>query len=232
MNESTTKIIKLSQSNKNNKSYKNNKNNLNPVKPVDITNKTINKKINKNDNGNDIKKSSDPHNINNVSSDKKLNLRITETEYERPLITHTEKLSKQQIQKLLEDYEQINNIEELSKVPIGTHLRYFDKKDNELKFRTGGVLIVNTGLPDYIILSSGHISWSVQIDTSIFFRRVTLKEYKEEVEKSLLEKEATIKGLHIQINDNGTVINNLKNKIKYYETLLKKNKIDYVKKDK
>jgi len=150
MNESTTKIIKLSQTNKN-KSYKNN---LNPAKPIDITNKKVNKSNKQSDKKSDkqyssnIKKSSDPNNINNVPNDKKSNLRITETEYERPLITHTEKLSKQQIQKLLEDYEQINNIDELSKVPIGTHLRYFDKKDNEIKFRTGGILIVNSGLPD------------------------------------------------------------------------------------
>jgi hypothetical protein len=237
MNESTTKIIKLSQTNttnkinkinkqnNQNKPYKESKDNLNHVKPIDISNKISNKtNNNKNDS---VKKSSDPNNINNVSSDKKLNLRITETEYERPLITHTEKLSKQQIQKLLEDYEQINNINELSKVPIGTHLRYFDKRDNELKFRTGGILIVNTGLPDYVILSSGHIKWSVQTDTSIFFRRITLKEYKEEVEKTLLDKEATIKGLHLTMKDNSIIINKLKNKIKYYESLLKKNKINY-----
>ncbi len=240
MNDSTTKIIKLSQSNKPKKNNNKKNNNLIPTKPVDITNKNSNKDLNKYSNkdsnklsnklsnkSKNIKKSSDPNNINNVSIDKKKNLRITETDYERPIITHTEKLSKQQIQKLLEDYEQIKNIDELKHVPIGTHIRYFDKKDNDMKFRTGGVLIVNSGLPDYIILSSGHISWSVQTSTSIFFRRVTLKEYKQEVEKTLLDKQAIINGLYLTINENGHIINELKKKVKYYESLLKKNKIQY-----
>jgi hypothetical protein len=214
MTDNTTKIIKLNKSNKK----------ITPSKPIEISNKNSNKKSTKNS-SNKIKKSTDPHNINNVSEDKKLNLRITETEYERPIITHTEKLSKQQIHKLLEDYEQVKNIDELSKIPLGTHLRYFDTKDNNMKFRTGGVLIVNTGLPDYVILSSGHVSWSVQTNTSIFFRRVTLKEYKEDVQKTLLEKEATIKGLHSTVNEFGQIINDLKHKIKLYESLLKKNNI-------
>ena len=196
-NDDTVKIIKLN----------NNKLNNNLSKPIK-KNKQSDKKLNS------IKKSDDPNNIANVPNDKKLNLKISETEYERPLITHTEKLSKEQIQTLLEDYEQVKSINDLLKISIGTHLRYFDTRDGNMKFRTGGVLTVNTGLPDYIILSSGHVSWSVQVKTSIFFRRITLKQYKAEVEKSLLEKEATIKGLHLTLKEKDDIIKELKEKLR------------------
>ena len=117
------------------------------------------------------------NNSNNIkNTDKKISYKISNTEYKKPEITYTDKLSKNQIQELLADYEKINNIEELKKVPIGTHIRYFDIKNNEMKFRTGGILTVNTGLPDYIILNSGHVSWSVQVKTSLLFRRITLRQ--------------------------------------------------------
>ena len=84
-------------------------------------------------------------------NNKKISYKITETEYERPVMTYTDKLSKSQIQELLVDYEQVKNVEELMKIPIGTHLRYFDNKNNLMKFRTGGILTVNSGLPEYLI---------------------------------------------------------------------------------
>ena len=103
------------------------------------------------------------------------------------MITYTDKLSKTQIQELLVDYEQVKSVEELMKIPIGTHLRYFDNKNNQMKFRTGGILTVNSGLPEYIILNSGHVSWSVQVKTSIFFRRITLKQLNSMIDNKIFE---------------------------------------------
>jgi len=115
--------------------------------------------------------------------------------YVKPNITYTEKLSKAQVRQLLYDYEEIKNIKELEKIEPGTHLRYFEDKDGEMKFRTGGILTVNTGFPDYLILSNGKISWSVQIKKCIFFKRLTIKELRDEYEKELIKLQAENKGL-------------------------------------
>jgi len=53
----------------------------------------------------------------------------------------------------------------------------------------GGSLLNNQGLPDYVILSNGSNSWSVQIDGTIFFRKQSLKEIKEEYNKIISELE-------------------------------------------
>lgn len=126
--------------------------------------------------------------------------KISETKYKRPLITYTDKLSKQQVKELLIDYEQIKSLDELQNIPAGTHLRYFEKKNNELKFRTGGILTVS-GFPEYLILSSGHVSWSVQIKKCIFFKRITIKQVREEYKKLLHENAATIIGLQTTIKE-------------------------------
>lgn len=115
--------------------------------------------------------------------------------YVKPNITYTEKLSKAQVRQLLYDYEEIKNIKELEKIEPGTHLRYFEDKDGEMKFRTGGILTVNTGFPDYLILSNGKISWSVQIKKCIFLKRLTIKELRDEYEKELIKLQAENKGL-------------------------------------
>jgi hypothetical protein len=107
------------------------------------------------------------------------------------------------------------------KIPIGTHLRYFDNKNNQMKFRTGGILTVNSGLPEYIILSSGKVSWSVHVNTSIFFRRITLKQLKEEFDILNKKNVAAIEGLQkilsenaIKIKQQAEYINKLEQKLK------------------
>ncbi len=132
---------------------------------------------------------------------------IKDTDYERPILTYTDKLSKQEIESLLLDYEKVDSLKD---VPVGTHIRYFENKDGELKFRTGGILTIKSGLPKYCILKNGKVSWSVQIANSIFFRRITIKEVKEEYEKKLIDKENELNELRFLIRD-------LKKKLKRYE---------------
>ena len=162
----------------------------------------------------------DNKNIINSDTNKDTNLlknKQDKENYKRPEITYTDKLSKDQIKELLIDYEKINNITELINIPSGTHLRYFEMKNKELKFRTGGILTVNSGLPDYIILSNGKLSWSVQVKPCIFFKRITIKQIREEYEKFLYDKDATIKGQQTLLNDQQKEIKNLKQKIKELE---------------
>jgi len=139
--------------------------------------------------------------------------KISETNYTRPILTYTDKLSKQQVKELLIDYEQIKSLEELKNIPSGTHLRYFEKKNNELKFRTGGILTVTSGFPEYFILSSGSVSWSVQIKKCIFFKRITIKQVREEYNKLVHDNSATILGLHITIREQNKYIKELEEKI-------------------
>ncbi len=134
--------------------------------------------------------------------------------YDRPEFTYTDKLSKEQVKSLLLDYELVNNIGELFAVPIGTHIRYFENKNGELKFRTGGVLSVNKGLPDYIVLSNGKVSWSVQVKPCIFYRRVTIEQIKQEFNKVILEKNGVIAGLQRLLIEQ-------QNEIKEYKKTLK-----------
>ena len=123
--------------------------------------------------------------------------KITDTNYVRPPLTYTDKLSKEQIETILLDYEKVDDI---TQVPIGTHIRYFEDKNGELKFRTGGILTV-LGAPEYVILKNNNVGWSVQIKKCIFFRRLTIKETKEEYEKIIDEKDRTINELNIYIRE-------------------------------
>lgn len=127
--------------------------------------------------------------------------------YERPSSTFTEQLSKEQINERLVDYVKV---EDLYKVPLGVHLRYFVEKNGEKLFRMGGQLYKNTGLPDYVILNNGKTQWSVQVNDSIFYRKMTINEIKEDYEKGL-------DGLKKKYEKLKEENKNLKEKLKKYE---------------
>ena len=127
--------------------------------------------------------------------------------YERPSSTFTEQLSKEQINERLMDY---TKVDDLYKVPLGVHLRYFVEKDGEKLFRMGGQLYKNTGLPDYVILNNGKAQWSVQVKDSIFYRKMTLNEIKEEYESNF----KTIKEKYDKLKEENKLI---KEKLKKYE---------------
>lgn len=138
--------------------------------------------------------------------------KIGEDKYKRPLETLQDKLTKEEIEAKLEDYQLVKDI---SKVQIGTHMRYFTVGENgKKKFRLGGVLVRNDGLPDYVILSNNNITWSVQTENSIFFAKLTYKELKEEYDTILDEKNMEIKGMALEIKKLRSEIKDLKEEIK------------------
>jgi hypothetical protein len=110
--------------------------------------------------------------------------KITRTNYQRPVTTYTENLTKQQIKEQLKDYKECPDITMLS---VGCHVRYFsnDPKTKKKLFRLGGS--VNKIDPEYrfIILSNGTVSWSVQIANTSFWKKLTESEYKEELKEEL-----------------------------------------------
>ena len=91
--------------------------------------------------------------------------RLSRNDYNRPAKTYQDTLSNTDIKDKLKDYKKVND---MSKVSISTHLRYFtkDKNGNQL-FRLGGVLTKIDPEQRYVILSNGSLSWSVQIKKKI-----------------------------------------------------------------
>ena len=115
---------------------------------------------------------------------------MSQKKYIRPKTPVTDRLSKEEITKLLEDYE---HVEDINDVPTGTHIRYFvqDKKGGT-KFRLGGTLIIKSD--DYVILKS-NVAWSVQKKNTIFMAKKNINKIKEKYENIIQEKNQQIKAL-------------------------------------
>ncbi len=138
--------------------------------------------------------------------------KIGQDKYKRPLETLQDKLTKEEIEAKLEDYQLVKDI---SKVQIGTHIRYFTIGENgKKKFRLGGSLVRNDGLPTYVILSNNNVTWSVQTENTVFFAKLTYKELKEEYENIIEEKDKEIKGMAIEIKKLREKLDDLKSEIK------------------
>jgi hypothetical protein len=158
------------------KSNKNSSNLINSF--ISETSKKNSKKDSKKDSKTDNKKTSD---------------------YDRPTKTYTDNLSKEDIEKKLEDYKKVDDI---TKVPLDTHLRYFIKQGDKLVFRMGGNLKINTKLPEYVILKNAvGKEWSVQVKDTIFFKKMSISEIKEEYEKIIDELNIKIKTLKNRIKE-------------------------------
>ena len=115
--------------------------------------------------------------------------RLAGDSYKRPTVTYTDRLTEEQIRDQLQDYAQIKDI---SKVKLGSHIKYFSDVGGEKKFRVGGTLINNSGLPDYVVLLNGKSTWSVQTKNTIFFRQITISDIKEEYEEIIQNKDKEI----------------------------------------
>lgn len=142
--------------------------------------------------------------------------RLKNSKYKRPANTYTDLLTNDDIIDKLEDYKRVDDI---FKVPLGTHIRYFKNDKGKKKFRLGGVLIKNDGLPKYVVLSNGKFSWSVQIkDVVAFFRKMTINEIKNDYEELIDDLE--------QKNEKfKKIVKQLENENLQLKELLKKHRI-------
>ena len=127
-----------------------------------------------------------------ISNDKK---------YTRPKHTLQDKLTEEEINEALKDYIECD---EISKIPIGSHLRYYTtvtnkKGETDRKFRFGGFLKNKDNCDKYVILTNNNVSWSVQVDSSTFYKKMSIEEIKEEYEKLVEEKLQYIKSLKKEI---------------------------------
>ena len=136
--------------------------------------------------------------------------------YQRPEKTYQDRLSNQDINDKLKDYI---IVEDIKTVPINVHLRYFiyDPQTKKRKFRVGGKLLRIDSLGRFITLSNDQISWSVQIPNTIFYKKLNLDEYKEELKKEILTE------INSDTNNNDYKKNNLV--ISKMEKLIEENNI-------
>jgi hypothetical protein len=113
--------------------------------------------------------------------DKKITKRLSrDKSYKKKGKSYQESLSPAEIKKKLEEYSQVDDI---SKVEIGTHIRYFtfNPETGEKQFRLGGFLSKIDSNMKFIICQNGSFSWSVQINTAVFFRKMSFSELKDEI---------------------------------------------------
>lgn len=126
--------------------------------------------------------------------------------------TFTSNLTKDEINEKLQDYKLVDDI---SKVPIGTHLRYFIMKDGVKLFRMGGNLKRNLDLPKFIVLVNAvNTEWTVQVKDTTFYKKMTLKEIKEEYDKIINELHEKIKKYKTKIEERDNTIIELQDTIK------------------
>ena len=99
--------------------------------------------------------------------------------------SYQDSLSPADIKKKLEEYQQVDDIDD---VKIGTHLRYFtfNPSTGKKQFRLGGFLSKLD--KDYIIMNNGQLSWSVQKEKSVFFKKLSFGELKEELIEKISKK--------------------------------------------
>lgn len=119
--------------------------------------------------------------MNNITSTK----RLGDDNYKKTGKSIQQALSPNEIKEKLQEYVQIDDLDD---VPINSHIRYFtvDKKSGKKQFRLGGFLTKNE--KEYIVLSNGKLSWSVQKDSSIFFKKMAYEELKQELIEKISNK--------------------------------------------
>ena len=150
--------------------------------------------------------------------------RLGDDSYKRPKKTLTDKLSAEEIKEKLEDYIEV---EDISKVPLNTHIRYFTEKEDKDKkkkikvFRLGGFLVnknnydkyvVLSNVPDTGVINANKKTWSANTKTSIFYRKQNLDEIKEQYQDELDELYDEVDNLKKQMKKLKAENTKLKNK--------------------
>jgi hypothetical protein len=109
--------------------------------------------------------------------------------YKQPDKTYQQSLSIDDINTKLQDYEKVDK-DNIFKIPLNTHVRYFTKnhKTGATDFRLGGIITKFGDNGQYIVLSNGKLSWSVQINNSIFYKKLSINEIKQNIKTETLKE--------------------------------------------
>ncbi len=121
-----------------------------------------------------------------------------DTNYKKVGKSFQESLSPNEIKEKLQDYKRVDNIDDIQ---LNTHIRYFtnDKKTGKKHFRLGGFLTKID--KEYVVLSNGQLSWSVQKNTSIFFAKNLINNQYDEKIQSLIEENKRLKDTLKQVKN-------------------------------
>jgi hypothetical protein len=125
--------------------------------------------------------------------------RLGRDNYQRPKQTFQDKLTEAEIKEKLKDYEKVDDI---SKVPVNTHLRYFAFVENpktkklDKLFRMGGCLKNKDNCEQYVILSNGTKSWSVNTKKSTFFKKMSTEEVHLKYQTQINELQQQLKKMN------------------------------------
>ena len=119
--------------------------------------------------------------MNNIT----LTKRLGNDNYKKEGKSIQQTLSPNEIKEKLQEYIQIDTIDDVS---LNTHIRYFtvDKKSGKKQFRLGGFLTKNEN--EYVVLSNGKVSWSVQKNNSLFFKKMSYNDLKQELIEKISNK--------------------------------------------
>jgi len=120
--------------------------------------------------------------------------RISDDKYKTTGNELQNNLIEEDINILLEEYDEVDNMQDLKP---GMHVRYYNIKQKrngtiEKKFRLGGEIIKIDHDLKYLVLTAKKISWSVQFNNAIFYKKMTTTEIKEFYELELDEKDKKI----------------------------------------
>jgi hypothetical protein len=132
--------------------------------------------------------------------------------YDRPTKTLQESLTEEQIVEKLVGYVRVDSI---ASVPANSHVRYFslstDPKTKQLRklFRLGGFVTNKDHCDEYVILSNGTKSWSVQSGTSIFYRKLSQNEADEEHNRKLNDVMSKMALLESSLTEKNKIIERL-----------------------
>jgi len=144
-------------------------------------------------------------------------MRLSSYKGPRPQNTYQSKLTETEIEDKLKMYQKIENVNEIAKIPLGTHIRYFSivKENNKKikKFRLGGFLEKKDDYDKYIILTNKNLSWSVDTQNSILYRK--LKD--EEIDKTQKKLKAQTEMADDELNKYKDKYNKLEKA--YYELI-------------
>jgi len=122
--------------------------------------------------------------------------KYTAENYIRPEIMPNDFINPLELKKRLKFYDLVYDAVDLNS---GMHIQYIEYYENTFRYKSGGILITNK-YPDYIVLSNGRSSWSVQLKNNIIFKQKSIYEMKQIYDNIIYKKDMTI--------------NELKNKIK------------------
>jgi len=100
-------------------------------------------------------------------------------------VSYQDSLSPADIKKKLQEYQQVEKIDDIN---IGTHLRYFtfNPSTGKKQFRLGGFLSKID--KDYVVMNNGKLSWSVQKEKTVFFKKMSFTDLKEELIEKISKK--------------------------------------------